>query len=254
MKITVMGCSGGIGAGLRTTCLRVDDDILIDAGTGVGDLTLDQMVRIQHIFLTHSHLDHITAVPLLVDTVFGDSAEPLVVHGRKETIMALKAHVFNWVIWPDFSKLPSKESPVLRWEVMEPGEVMELGGRGIELIPVNHAVPGAGYRVEDASGVFAFSGDTTTNNSFWAVLNKYPRLDSLMVECSFSDRERELTEKSYHYCPSLLAQDLKKLRHRPQIFISHLNPGEEELIMAECRKLLPDFQIHQLRTGDSIPL
>ncbi|MEE8427888.1 MAG: 3',5'-cyclic-nucleotide phosphodiesterase [Gammaproteobacteria bacterium] len=254
MKIKVMGCSGGIGTGLRTTCVRVDEDILIDAGTGLGDLSLDEMARIQHIFLTHSHLDHICGVPLMVDSVFGRLTEPVVVYGREETIAALKEHVFNWVIWPDFSELPSTESPVLRFEIIQPGQVTELDGRRIEMIAVNHAVPGAGYRIEDSSGVFAFSGDTTTNDTFWRALNNYPRLDALMVECAFLDRARELTEKAYHYCPSMLAADLQKLRHRPQIFISHLNPGDEQEIMVECRKLLPDFQVHQLRSGDDIPL
>lgn len=56
MKLTILGCSGGIGIGLRTTAMLLDDDVLIDAGTGVGDLTLDRMARIDAVFLTHSHL------------------------------------------------------------------------------------------------------------------------------------------------------------------------------------------------------
>jgi len=56
MKLRIRGCSGGIGANLRTTAMLLDDDVLIDAGTGVGDLTLDEMLRIDHVFVTHSHL------------------------------------------------------------------------------------------------------------------------------------------------------------------------------------------------------
>ena len=59
MQIRILGCSGGVSANLRTTSLLVDGDVLIDAGTGVGDLSLEEMSRIQHVFLTHSHLDHI---------------------------------------------------------------------------------------------------------------------------------------------------------------------------------------------------
>jgi len=42
---------------------------VIDAGTGVGDLSLDALERIDHILLTHSHLDHVLGVPLLADSV-----------------------------------------------------------------------------------------------------------------------------------------------------------------------------------------
>ena len=69
MKIRVLGCSGGIGGSLRTTSFLVDDDVLIDAGTGVGDLSLEQLAKIDHIFVSHSHLDHVTSIPFLVDTV-----------------------------------------------------------------------------------------------------------------------------------------------------------------------------------------
>ena len=69
MQIRVLGCSGSIAAGSRTTSFLLDDDVLIDAGTGVGDLTLEQLARIDHILVTHSHLDHVLAIGLLADSV-----------------------------------------------------------------------------------------------------------------------------------------------------------------------------------------
>jgi hypothetical protein len=59
---------------------------------------------------------------------------------------------------------------------------------------------------------------------------------------------------SLHYCPKLLAKDLPKLRHRPQVCISHLKPGEEETIMAECRGAMPEWDLRQLRSGDVFEL
>jgi ribonuclease BN (tRNA processing enzyme) len=44
MRLRVLGCSGGIGGQHnRTTSFLVDQDILIDAGTGVGDLSLGEL-------------------------------------------------------------------------------------------------------------------------------------------------------------------------------------------------------------------
>ena len=67
MKLRILGCSGGIGGSLRTTSMLLDHDVLIDAGTGVGDLSLEEMSAIDHVFLTHSHLDHIVFIPFMLD-------------------------------------------------------------------------------------------------------------------------------------------------------------------------------------------
>src|SRR6478672_3750354 len=109
MKVRVLGCSGGIGGSLRTTSLLVDDDILVDAGTGVGDLTLEGLARIDHVFVTHSHLDHIACIPFLVDTTCWMRRNPITVYALRETIEALKAHIFNWKIWPDFTQIPNAD-------------------------------------------------------------------------------------------------------------------------------------------------
>ena len=252
MKIRILGCSGGVGHGLRTTSLLVDDDILIDAGSGVGDLSLEEMAAVRHIFLTHSHLDHIAFIPLMLDSIFEQRAEPLVVHGQATTLEALQRHIFNWVIWPDFARLPSVDRPVLRYQTMTPGEVMRMGERSLEMIAVAHAVPAVGYRVACPTGVVAFSGDTSTNDSFWERLNAHDRLDMLIVETAFSNADLAISLLAKHYCPSLLAADLKKLRHRPEIYITHNKPGEEDIIFTECTAALSDYKLRRLLSGETL--
>jgi phosphoribosyl 1,2-cyclic phosphodiesterase len=93
MKLRILGCSGGIGGNLRTTSLLLDHDVLIDAGTGVGDLSLAEMCAINHVFVTHSHLDHIACLPLLIDSVGFMRDQPLVIHATDETLVILKEHI-----------------------------------------------------------------------------------------------------------------------------------------------------------------
>ena len=122
MKLKVLGCSGGIGGRhLRTTSLLLDNDILIDAGTGVGDVSLVELMLIDHIFLTHSHLDHVCCIPFLVDTVGGMRNKPLIVHAAEPTLEILRNHLFNWSIWPDFAQIPSPEKPFLRYREIQVG-------------------------------------------------------------------------------------------------------------------------------------
>ncbi len=254
MDLKVLGCSGGVGGQLRTTTLLIDDDVLIDAGTGLGDLNLQAMASIRHIFLTHSHLDHITSIPFLVDTLFDTIKDPIIIHGLAATIDALKTHIFNNVIWPDFSHLPNSDNPVMRYQVMQPGEIVELNNRKIEMIEVNHIVPGVGYRVESETGAFAFSGDTTTNDTFWAALNKHDKLDLLIVESAFTNKDVTLCHLSGHYCAELLGPDVAKLKHQPAIYISHNKPGAEGQIFNECQKAITTQSIHPLSAGHSFTL
>lgn len=250
MRVKILGCSGGIGRGLRTSSILVDDDILIDAGTGVGDLELDALYPIRHVFITHSHLDHIVSLPMLIDNIFERLInEPLKVYANKETIEALQAHIFNDVIWPDFSQLPNAENPVLRFVEIEAGDVIDIGSRSLRAIDVEHSVPTLGFCVANGEKVFAFSGDTMTNKTLWPVLNDYENVDLLVIEVSFPDRLAELAHVSGHYTPKTFAADLLKLEHEPDIWVTAMKPGEEEAIYTEVQQALPDRDINRLQIG-----
>lgn len=254
MKLRVLGCSGGIGSALHTTSFLLDDDILLDAGTGVGELSLEELRRIRHIFLTHAHLDHVAGLPLLVDTLFGVSEQALIVHALPETIDVLRRHVFNWQLWPDFSQLPDPKHPRLRFEPMHVGESRAMDERTVAMLPARHTVPAAGYCISGAAGTVVFTGDTSPNELLWPLLNDLPDLKLLMIECAFADRDRELAELARHYCPATLSGDLAKLQHRPKIAISHLKPGYEDRIMRECRQAMPGRELIRLQGGEVFSL
>ena len=197
MKVRVLGCSGAIAKGCRTTSFLIDDDVLIDAGTGVGDLSLAEMRKIDHVFLTHSHLDHVAALPLMIDAVASQRHTPLKVHALEATIAALKTHVFNNVIWPDFSRIPSERTPLLTFEPLAPGGTVQLRDRSIEALPAVHTVPAVGYAVNSTTsgGCWVFSGDTCGDAAFWARVNELP-VRMLVIETAFSNEEQQLAEIS----------------------------------------------------------
>jgi len=236
MRVRVLGCSGGIGGSLRTTSLLVDDDILVDAGTGVGDLSLDALAKIDHIFVSHSHLDHVTSIPFLVDTVCWMRKAPIVVYAIRETIEILREHLFNWKIWPDFTQIPDAQSPFMVWREIAVGQAVEVRGRRITPLPANHTVPAVGFALETARGALVYTGDTTANDALWPLVNAMPNLKYLIIETAFSNKERDVATLSKHLCPDLLAQELEKLRHRPDIFVTHLKPGEGALTMREVQQ------------------
>lgn len=240
MRLRVLGCSGGIGGDLRTTSMLLDDDVLIDAGTGVGNLTMQELARIDHIFLTHSHMDHVACIPFLLDTVGFRRGLPLTIHAIQETLDILSEHLFNWKLWPDFRKIPDEKTPILRYAPVTVGvPVVISGGRTITALPANHVVPAVGYRLDSGAASLVFSGDTTCQQDFWEIVNKINNLKYLIIESALSDGERELAVISKHLCPSLLAGELAKLELDPAIYVTHFKPREAELIMAQIESLIP---------------
>jgi len=245
MKIRVLGCSSAIGGEARTSSYLVDDDILIDAGTGVGNLELDALLKINHVFLTHSHLDHIACLPLMADSVGGLRDRPITIHARPQTLELLRKHVFNWQIWPDFTAVP-EGNPFLRMEDLNPGSTWEDGDRWIRSVSVNHTVPAVGYLIGDGQQCLALSGDTTVTNEFWDEINGSDGARYLVLETTFPDSQVELATLSKHMCPSMVQGELKKLKVRPEIYITHMMPSDEEQIMSELRDRITGFELKRL--------
>lgn len=239
MKLRVLGCSGGIGGNLRTTSFLLDHDVLIDAGTGVNELSLTELTLIDHIFVTHSHLDHIACIPFLVDSVGFMRDHPLTIYASEETLEILKTHIFNWKIWPDFTEIPNAQNPVMRFQAIELGETVTLTrGRKITPISANHTVPAVGYHLDSGSASLVFSGDTTTNDAVWPVINRIDNLRYLIIETAFSNSEKDLAVLSKHMCPSMLVAELSKFTRDAEVFITHLKPGEVELTMSEIEAVV----------------
>jgi ribonuclease BN (tRNA processing enzyme) len=239
MKLRVLGCGGGIGGSLHTTSFLLDHDILIDAGTGVGELSLAELSRIDHIFVTHSHLDHITSIPFLVDSVGYMRDRPVTIYAIEETLEIIKTHIFNWKIWPDFTQIPSAESPFMRYQAITLDEAVILNNRKITAVPADHSVPAVGYHLDSGNASLIFSGDTGSNDALWAVANKIANLRYLIIETAFSDAEKELAIISKHLCPSLLAVELGKLERDAEVFITHLKPGDVEITRQQIEAAVP---------------
>lgn len=257
MQIRVLGCSGSIAAGSRTTSFLLDDNVLIDAGTGVGDLTLDEMARIDHILVTHSHLDHVLSIGLLADSVtrrrMADQRPPVQVYALPATVAALRLHVFNGVIWPDFTRLPDTANPVLRFEPVAVGQVLQVGARRIEVLPASHTVPAVGYAVLASAGAWVFTGDTGPNVALWDRLQTLP-LAALFIETAFRDDEHALATISQHLCPAQLERELARLPAPANVYITHIKPGEVDAVMSEIGAHASWHRIQALSTGQLMNL
>lgn len=256
MKVEILGCSGGMGLGQHTTCYRINEHTLLDAGSGLGNLPQDELKKIRHIFLTHSHLDHVCFLPLLIDNLFEFLKQPIHVYALPEVISTLKEHIFNWKIWPDFATLPNEHSPVVQFHPLTLQQPLAVEGLTLTPFPVEHIVPTCGYHLLSETGqTLVFTGDTTYGEAVMGELDRLGPLDVLMTECAFPDRLLELAKTSKHLTPVLVKHFIETLKHPPkQVWLSHLKPSQTHEIRAELENLQLDTQLTLLQPGQTFQI
>lgn len=206
----------------------------------------EAMMAIRHIMLTHAHIDHIASLPLLADTLFETlthQRESLTVYALPEVITTLQQHIFNGQIWPDFTRLPNGDTPVLRFSPLACWEAVTLPGSNGSLIvtpfPVTHSVPACGFLMEEGHSRWAYSGDTGLSDTTVAALNRLGPLDGLIIECGFANGYDDLAGLSHHLTPHRLRELLNQLDTAPKaLWVTHLKPTQRTTITQELHHAL----------------
>jgi cAMP phosphodiesterase len=252
VKLRVLGCSGGELPGHRTTCFLVDGKLAIDAGALTASLPLDELLAVDDILLTHSHFDHVKDVPLLSDLLVGRRKKPVRVHASTECARTLRESVFNDELWPDFTRIPRTEAPVIDIVPFDPTRPFKIGRYRITPVPVSHPVESVGFVIHDGRISIAVSGDTGPTARFWERVNEEKkRLRALFVELSFPNSLQGLADLSGHLTPRTLAGELAKVdRDGVPVLLYHLKPAYVADLKRELAVLgLPRVRI--LKRGDA---
>jgi ribonuclease BN (tRNA processing enzyme) len=236
MKLRVLGSSGAELPNFKPPAFLIDDQLLLDAGTIGSVLTEEEQWGLKNIFITHSHLDHIRAIPALADNIIIKNLSHTVkVFSIADVISAMQNHLFNNIIWPDFSVIPSPEKPVISFEPIETGIEYTVADYRIRAIPVNHTVPAVGYRVCKGPITLVYTGDTGPTDEIWSYVSG---VDALIVEVSFPNNMEQLALLTKHLTCSLLSIELEKIAILPKrIFITHPKPQYYDLIRSEIESL-----------------
>lgn len=250
MRFQVLGCSGGELPSHRTTCFLVDGRLAIDAGALTGTLPLAELLKVDDIVLTHSHFDHVKDVPLAADLLIGRRRKPMVVHASTECAATLRDNVFNGRLWPDFTRLPSRRSPVLRIRAFAPGRRFRVGRYLVHPVAVHHPVESVGFVLSDGRSSIAISGDTGPTTAFWKRVNAEKALGALLVEMSFPNAMQRLADVSGHLTPNTLARELDKVnRNGFPVYLYHLKPAYDAELRRDLGRLGLD-NVRVLEMGD----
>ncbi|HEV8309698.1 MAG TPA: 3',5'-cyclic-nucleotide phosphodiesterase [Methylomirabilota bacterium] len=228
MRLEVLGCHGGDVPNLRLPTFLVNGRVLLEAGAVTAALPLEKQADLQHVLISHAHLDHIVGLAFLVDNIQSAARSRSVTTASLAPIIKdLRTYCFNNRLWPDFTALPSAEAPVLRLETLVEGEPTEFGDLSVIPVPVNHAVPATGFVVSDGTSGFVFSGDTGPTKQLWRVARHVPAVRAVVVETAFPNRLESLARASGHLTPKLLEHEIEKMPDGP-IWIYHIKPAYYE--------------------------
>lgn len=250
IELHFIGCNGGIGGPARqTSCYGIGERLVIDAGTGLGTLPLERLARIDHVVLTHAHLDHVAALPLMADSVGAWRSEPLTVWAHPQVLALLRTHLLNDQLWPDFTRLPSEDQPFIRLREMPVGGT-EIAGYRITPLPADHGIPACGYRVEAGGVAVAFSGDTADCAAFWERLAQDAQLAAVVIECSYPISMAAMAELTRHMHAGQVAARLAALRDGVAGVVTHRKPGLEEAIATDLQSVPHGRDLRLPEPGD----
>ncbi|WP_051347332.1 HD domain-containing phosphohydrolase [Thiomicrorhabdus chilensis] len=232
--ITVLGASGSLDKNKECISFLVNQTILIDAGNVMRALGQDSL-KIEHVFLTHAHFDHITDLPFLIETHFEKRQKTLKIYGLKATLEVLEAHLFNGVIWPRFQEIdhPKLGHPMLEFVEIECGHTLQIDDIEITPISANHSIEACGFIVKQDNQGVLISGDTFDNPQLIDHLNQDSEIQTLLIDVSFPSSMDKLAQQSKHLTPTRLMGMLEQLKHPVRVYPYHLKPAYETEILAE---------------------
>lgn len=237
MKVKILGGHGGVSDSTHATSFLVNDDLLIDAGSIASASSIEVQQSIDHILISHSHLDHIKDLAFLCDNCFGLKDRPFEVYSHPLVVSIIKHHLFNETIWPDFSKLPNIENPTIRFNEVNPEQPFEVGGYKVLPVSVNHPNEAMGYIIEKEDSAVLFTLDTASTDKIWEYSHKFKNLKAIFTEVSFPNNMDHIARASYHHTPKSLGEELKKMPKGIPVILTHLKPNFREQLLKEITEL-----------------
>jgi ribonuclease BN (tRNA processing enzyme) len=239
MRLKVLGAYGASDAEHNLTGYLLDDWFAVDAGTLTSKLSFTQQARIQGVFITHSHADHIRDLPHLIHNRFSQNTGPLTIFAAREVMDLLVKNVFNGIVWPDFSGLisPLTGKPAVEYRAVTPCKKVLFIGLSLMAVPVDHQIPAAGVIVELGGQAITFTGDTGPTHDIWKRTNKTENVVAVVTEASFPNDQQSLADETAHLSPDTFGAELKKITCDAPVYASHRKIPYERDIESQIRNL-----------------
>jgi ribonuclease BN (tRNA processing enzyme) len=219
------------------TCLLVNDTIALDAGSLTQSLTLERQQAIHSILITHSHVDHTSSLPFLVENTRAKGPESIDIYGSRATLYTLRRNMFNDTSWPDFGNLPNHLTPSIQFKELQNEVPITIEDVKFTPFSVNHVVPTFGFLIQHQKSSVLWSSDTGPAVRLWELANFTANLKAVCVDTSFDNSLQALADVSLHLTPQTLREELQQLDRDIPVLLQHLKPWCREQIYSEVAAL-----------------
>lgn len=254
-SIKALGAFGTKSKGYGTSSFYLNEKNVIDAGNLLVTLE-EKSAVLENIWITHSHLDHITDIAYILDNYYANIKQPINICALPQTVKAIKKHFLNNLLWPDFSKieLKNKTGMCINYVEIELEKEYHISDtESIKGFKTDHTVPSCGYVYTNREHSVLITADTYSLDNAISIINKESSIKSIVIECSFPSNMEIIAKESKHLTPKLLSKQLENLKRDDiAVYINHLKPLYLEEITKEiwlyCSKWNPKI----VKDGDMI--
>ncbi len=236
-SILFRGSFGGTLLEKRCMTMQLSSEIIVDTGAVLAKMTVEEILKLEHIVITHAHFDHIKDLAGIADIFTSKGKGNLVIHSTKYTANLIKKHLFNNTIWPDFTQIPSKQNPAVRFEYFEEDKFFKIGKYSFLPIEVNHSIESMGFIISKDNRSFAYSGDTAISQNFIDKIKSAKNLVALFWEVSFPNRMEKIAISSGHLTPKMFKEELQKINLDIPVYIFHIKPGVFDETLKEINEI-----------------
>ena len=227
--------------GGNTSCVQLqsgDTTIIFDAGSGIRALGMDLMegrfgqgTGTAHLFLSHTHWDHIHGFPFFL---------PAFVPGNRIVIYSAFADVqerFKIQQAPSYFPvaLEAMDADIEFFRVSE-GETITIDDLSISNMELKHPGGSVGYRVEKQGAAFVYATDTALNNFSRPDQEKFIAFFSqakvAVFDAQYTVREAVRKEDWGHSSP-LTAVDVALRANIETLVLFHHEPTHDDRTLHE---------------------
>ncbi len=227
------------------TSYLINDTLAVDAGSLGLMTTPAEQTRVQHVLISHTHIDHVGSLPIFVENIYeSGTPESVTIYGSETALASLRKDIFNDRIWPDFVGLSTPEDPFLKLQQLEAEKTIELEGLRITPIPVSHVVPTFGFLIQDKQAAILIVSDTGPTEVIWKRANGVRNLKAVFLEATFPNNLAWLADVSKHLTPSLFAAEVRKLKKQVAVIAVHIKARHRDEVVKELEALdIPGLEI-----------